>query len=170
MISEHSRVELTGKIISVVVDDACELTFWGLKMGVQPDTATPKEVAKLLNDIAVEATEIRDRIEELIEASKEPTVPSVMIYDDIKALTSHHARELAYRRFYADESNRNVVLTVTSSEAVTANRDAENVYKVSGYTKPRQKRLRGTLAPVQEKKDRDLTEFRAPKVGEANDG
>jgi len=35
VISEHCRVELAGKIVSVTIDETCVLTFWGLVMGTR---------------------------------------------------------------------------------------------------------------------------------------
>jgi len=142
MISEHSRVELAGKIVSVTIDDTCVLTFWGLVMGTQPSTPTPKEVAKVLNDLAVEASQIRDRIEELIEEQKVPVLPSVTIYEAIEAKDSHEARARAVA--VHNDEHPDEVLIVTST--IPGNMLGVPSYRILGYTKPREKATRKKTA------------------------
>jgi hypothetical protein len=154
MISEHSKVELRGEYLCGVVEDGvCFLSFVSREM----NELTPKQARKVLEEISAELSALDERIGDLgnlpklaglVERALEP--PSLPIYEDVRALTSHHAREVAYRRFYADEANRGLVLAITSCEAVTRAREGEGVYRVSGFTKPRQKAVRGTLLPQPE--------------------
>jgi hypothetical protein len=135
-------VELAGKPISVTIDDTCVLTFWGLVMGTQPSTPTPREVAKVLNDLAVEASEIRDRIEELIEEQKVPVLPSVVIYEAIEASDGHEARSRAVAVHNTEHPDE--VLIVTST--IPDNTLGVPSYKILGYTKPREKATRKKAA------------------------
>ncbi len=156
MITEHSRIHLSGKIISVVIDEQCELTFWGLKMGSQPETPGAKDVAKILNEVANEAAEIRDRIEALSHGGPvrqlvfEPADLQT-VFKGIEAANSNEARHIAYQRFYADPANKDLVLHVKSCPRIgDLPLEDKGVYDCLGFTRPRQMRLKGTLAPKAE--------------------
>lgn len=159
MIAEHSRTELNGKWLrGVVVDGHCFLTLPdapepALKRMGDGKEMTFKEAAKALDEISEELMVIKERFADLGGLSKAEGLirraqePPSLIYDDVRALSSHDARHTAYQRFYANDGNRDLVLTITGCEPCTHN-EGENVYRVSGHTRPRRKALRGTLRPA----------------------
>jgi hypothetical protein len=162
MITEHN---LKGDWVKATVNGNGALTDLTIGDGIKLPMPQ-KEAASTLRKVQEELETVlayvsgKEAPTGLVERAKEP--PSFPIYDDVRALTSHHAREIAYRRFYADEKNREFVLVITGCEAVTRNGDGENVYKVSGFTKPRQKAVRGALLPRAEDSEREIAEI--PKV------
>jgi hypothetical protein len=161
MITEHSRIHLSGKIISVIIDDQCELTFWGLRMGTQPEAVGAKEISKLLNEVATEASEIRDRIEAMARGGPvkqlvfEPA-DLVTIFKGIEAGSSNEARHIAYSQFYAIAGNEDLVLHIKSCPRIgDLPLEGKGEYDVLGFTRPRQKRLKRTLAPIAKEEDPD---------------
>lgn len=151
MITETMRHELKGKWIRCVIEDGnCFLTAGVEHLPVEGDgqVMTFKEAAKAVDELAEELREIRERLDDLggIPIEPKPTV----IFDDLYALNSGHAREEALKRFYGLEANRELVLTVTNCEPLTHNKTGENAYRIVGWTRPRVKRLRDSLLPKTE--------------------
>jgi len=156
MISEHSRTEIKGEwFIAVLEDQTCHLTL--APREASHDGLTPKQMAKVLDEMENEIVLIKERIADLgclpkinglIARSQTP--PSLPVYSDIIATTSNHAREISYKRFYADEDNEHLTLHVTNCKIVAKRSDTESMYEVSGYTTPRQAPLRGTLKAKKE--------------------
>jgi hypothetical protein len=148
-VAESMTVMLCGKWLSAKFEGG----KWSLITHERDgDGLTPKEAAKAVEEITEEIGQIAERMRSLgggaaslVKRALEPVFESSMLYDDILALTSKHAREIATERFYHDVENQKLVLTVTNCEPQTHRPNAENVYRVSGYTTPRKKALRGTL-------------------------
>ncbi len=148
MISEHSHFDISGEyMLLAMTDGKCQLGFQSREM----TEMTPKQTVRILDEMIMEIGRLKERVadlgmlpkaEGLVQRALEAAPAIVVIFNDVHALNSGHARDVALERFYAVEENRKVVLTVSNCEPVTHNKDSENVYVIRGYTKPRKNPLR----------------------------
>jgi hypothetical protein len=157
MITVKSSVQVSGKWIKFCVEDG---QVKGLEY--KPVPALPNVTIPAVLE-AIE--EVRDELTQAIESLRgcfddkrikqltfEPADLQT-VFKSIAASNSNEARAIAYRLFYADPANGELVLHVKSCPPIGDLPDGKREYDVLGFTRPRQKKLKGTLAPVVEKKE-----------------
>jgi hypothetical protein len=159
VITIKQHLELVGEHVKLTTDGDAVLVFevCGHPLTHISAESKVKHARDFIDKLTAELTQVKARLDDLVEgrAVKQLTFEPAdlaTIFESIEALSSNDARELAYKRFYADKANASVVLIVKSCERTGDLPEGKHTYKVAGFTRPRQKRLKRTLAPVEEKK------------------
>jgi hypothetical protein len=151
MISESSRYQFNGNYISAILENGKLLSLDIQSGGDWSALNSPKDAVKGLAKLEQEIAELRERIadlcgltknEGLINRALTPEPEPSLIYDDILALTSNHAREEAIKTFNATSSNEGLVLNVRGTERYgqPLSPDGPWHYRVSGFMTARQKK------------------------------
>jgi len=156
MITVKSSVEISGEHISLTVEGG-QVKLLSIKSPPDFVTVGIPFVVKLI-------TEMKDEFEQVLENLKGCADGSVKqlvfepidlqtVFKSIAASNSNEARHIAYQKFYANTENENTVLHVKTCPRIGDLPDGKREYDVLGFTRPRQKRLKGTLAPVEKKEE-----------------
>jgi len=163
MITVKSSLQVQGKWIKFTVEDGQVKGLEYKPVPTLPNVTIPAVVE------AIE--EVRDELTQAIESLRgcfddkrikqltfEPADLQT-VFKSIAASNSNEARHIAYQKFYADAANENTVLHIKSCPRI-GDLPLENKgeYDVLGFTRPRQKRLKGTLAPVEKKQSVEVVE------------
>jgi hypothetical protein len=143
MITETMRHELKGEWLRCVIEDGtCYLTLPNVPTMGNGAAMSFKEAAKVVDELAEEIREIRERLDDLggVPIGKPE---SNMVYERILAANGKEARSRAVAQHYVHSPDE--VFTVTRTEKLAETDHDGPVYRVSGWTKPREKAPRNSL-------------------------
>lgn len=157
MITVKSSLELSGEFIKFTVESGrvspLEIHV-PANLGAISIASAMEYIRKVRDELtqALETLEAYGEDKPIKQLTFEP-MDVVTIFKGIEAKTSNEARAIAYRLFYADAANKDLVLHIKSCPPIGEMPDGKREYDVMGFTKPRQKKLKATLAPVEKKEE-----------------
>ncbi len=159
MITVKQHLELCGKHVKIVTDGDLVTTFdlCGHPLAAPAAEHKVKNARDFIAELRDELLQADVRLNGLVQGRPvkqlvfEPADLQT-VFKSIEAGSSNEARAAAYRMFYKDPANKDLVLHVKSCPRIGDLPEGKGEYDVLGFTRPRQKRLKATLAPVEEKK------------------